>query len=68
MGAGKPCRLRPAAVADLEAIWEFTAARWSPDHADAYIDGIVAAFGQIAEYPRLYRERPEFAPPVRFYF
>lgn len=67
MGAGKSCRLRPAAVADLETIWEFSAARWSPDHADAYINGIIAAFEKIAENPRLYRERLEFAPPVRFY-
>ena len=67
MGASKPCRLRPAALADLEAIWDFTAARWSPDQADAYIKGISAAFERIGENPRLVPERTEFTPPVRIY-
>jgi toxin ParE1/3/4 len=30
----------PAASADIEAIWDYTAANWSPDQADLYIDGV----------------------------
>ena len=30
-------RLSPAAEADLENIWDFTAQQWSPDQAESYI-------------------------------
>lgn len=30
-------RLSPAAEADLEAIWEFTATQWNRDQAETYI-------------------------------
>lgn len=30
----------PAATADIDSIWDYTADRWGPDQADAYIDAI----------------------------
>ena len=45
-GAAKRYHLAPAARADLESIWLYTAERWSPDQADRYhnllIDGIAS--------------------------
>jgi len=30
----------PAAIADLEGIWDYTAEQWGLDQADLYIDSI----------------------------
>jgi toxin ParE1/3/4 len=69
MGAGKskPYRFTPAAVQDLEDIWEFSAQRWSPVQADKYLTRMVSAFERIAANPRMVRERREYTPPVRVY-
>jgi len=63
----RPIRLKPAALADLENIWTFTADRWSVDQADTYVDGLNATFERLAENPQAVRERTEFNPPVRIY-
>jgi toxin ParE1/3/4 len=63
----KPFRLKPAALTDLENIWNFTATRWSADQADEYVQGLYAAFERISENPLIVRERIEFTPPVRIY-
>lgn len=63
----KPIRLKPAALADLENFWTFTADRWSADKADEYVSGLYAAFERLAENPAGVRERIEFTPPVRIY-
>ena len=60
-------KLSPAAEADLEAIWRYTADTWGQPQADAYIDGLIAAFARLAENPQLCRLRAEFKPPVRLY-
>lgn len=65
--AGKPYRLRPAAIQDLEAIWDYTARRWSPTKADSYVRKLFAAFERIAATPELARERTEYTPPVRIH-
>lgn len=44
----KPLRLSPAAQADLESIWDYSAAHWGPDQADRYIDEIRDACLKIA--------------------
>ena len=52
---------------DLEAIWRYTAATWSPDQADRYIDAIIQTIETLVAMPLLARERVEITPPVRIY-
>jgi toxin ParE1/3/4 len=66
-GGAKPCRLRPRALDDLEAIWLYTATRWSADEADAYIRRLTAGLDLLAGQPELARERHELTPPVRIH-
>ena len=58
-------RLAPAAAADLEDIWRYTARHWSIDQAERYTDALEAAFDTLVTMPEIARERPEFNPPVR---
>lgn len=58
-------RLSPAAEADLDAIWDFTAVRWSVDQADAYLRGLGEKFHHLCVFPLSNRERSEISPPVR---
>jgi toxin ParE1/3/4 len=58
-------RLAPAAEADLEDIWRYTARNWSIDQADRYTDALEAAFDTLVAMPEIARERREFSPPVR---
>lgn len=58
-------RLAPAAEADLEDIWRYTACNWSIDQADRYTDALEAAFDTMVAMPEIARERREFDPPVR---
>lgn len=59
--------LTPAAEADLEGIWRYTAESWSVRQADEYIGGLVKSFALIASMPTMARERAEFDPPVRIH-
>lgn len=59
--------IRPAARADLSAIWLEGAANWGPDHAGRHTDGLFALFDLLAAFPAMARERPEFVPPVRIH-
>ena len=45
-------RLTPAAEQDLEAIWTYTARRWSVEQASHYTDIMTAAFAELARHPR----------------
>lgn len=60
-------RLSQKAAADLEEIWRFGAAEWSPGRADQYLDGLAAAFNLLCAMPGIARERTEFTPPVRIH-
>jgi toxin ParE1/3/4 len=40
--------LTPAAAADINGIWDYTAARWSPDQADSYTDDLRDACRALA--------------------
>jgi toxin ParE1/3/4 len=60
-------RLSPKAEADLEDIWRFGAAKWSPARADQYLDGLLAVFDLLLVMPGIARERTEFTPPVRIH-
>ncbi len=59
--------LRPAAEADLSAIWLHGAARWGDAQAERYADSLFAAFDLLAEFPEMARAREEFTPPVRIH-
>ena len=67
VGKSKPYRFTPAALQDLEDIWEFSARRWSPAQADKYLTRMVGAFERIAANPHMVRSRREYTPPVRIY-
>ena len=41
-------RLTPAAEHDLEAIWVYTTQRWCIEQASDYLDGMTAAFDDLA--------------------
>lgn len=60
-------RLRPRAVADLDAIWTHTAGRWGAAQAAAYLSGLDAAFTLLAEFPEIARLREELTPPLRIH-
>jgi toxin ParE1/3/4 len=63
----KPCRLRPSALDDLEAIWLYTATQWSVDQADHYIRQLTAGLDLLSGQPEIARERSELVPPVRIH-
>lgn len=46
-------RLSPAAEADLDEIWRYTATTWSTEKAQDYNDTLFDAFVLIAENPAL---------------
>lgn len=60
-------RLRPAAETDLERIWDYSVGRWSQARAVAYLGGLDAVLGLLAEYPDIARLRQEFRPAVRIH-
>ena len=45
------CRLTPAALRDLENIWEYTAKQWNAKQAALYIDKLNACFDVLAQSP-----------------
>lgn len=44
-------RLSPRAKEDLESIWLYSLSEWGLNQADAYIDGLIAAFDLLANSP-----------------
>ena len=60
----KRYRLRPQAVADLEAIGDYIAAD-NPARAVAFVDEMLELCARLAEYLRAYRRRDDLAPGLR---
>lgn len=60
-------KLRPRALRDLAEIWDHTDQRWGAGQARAYLTGLDAAFGLLAEFPEMARLRHEIEPPVRIH-
>lgn len=60
-------RLTPAAQADLEEIWLYSAHTWSPEQAERYTDALEETFKRLLAMPEMARERSEFTPPVRIH-
>ncbi|MGH6988017.1 MAG: type II toxin-antitoxin system RelE/ParE family toxin [Caulobacteraceae bacterium] len=46
-------RLTPRAQADIEEIWDYTAARWGPSQAEVYVAAIGNAIDRLARDARL---------------
>ena len=44
-------RLTPAALRDLEGIWDYTVERWGTAQAVQYLDRLNEAFQQLAQAP-----------------
>lgn len=61
--------IAPAAVGDLDAIWEFYAVeRQNPDAADRVRDELFAAFQKLAKVPGIGHFRRDLASePIRFW-
>ena len=61
------CRLSPAALSDLDAIWDYTLRLWSVDQAETYIRTIASDMSLLLRHPEIARERLEIRPAVRVY-
>ena len=57
--------LSPAAQADLEEIWDYTAERWDVDQAEAYLRGLQHAIERAAANPRVGPSCDEIRPGYR---
>jgi len=44
-------RLSPAALTDLDAIWEYTARTWSVSQAETYIRRLAADMDLLVQHP-----------------
>ena len=55
------------ARADIDDIWEYSAATWSPAQADRYLTGLETIFFLLCREPDLCRMRREFQPSVRLH-
>ena len=60
-------RLSPAALSDLDAIWDHSARIWSVTQAETYIRRLASDMDLLVQHPGIARERTEIRPPVRFY-
>jgi toxin ParE1/3/4 len=60
-------RLSPAARADLDAIWDHTAHKWSVGQAETYTRALAADMAFLVQHPQIAPERRETRPPVRLY-
>jgi toxin ParE1/3/4 len=58
-------RLSPAAKADINGIWDYTAETWSAAQANTYIRGLVKSLEMLVTFPEMASERQETIPPVR---
>lgn len=54
--------LTPAAVADIEEIWEYTRDQWGTDQADEYNHEIQHAIERAADNPKIGRACDEIRP------
>ena len=60
-------RLSPAALRDIDAIWNYTAQNWSVAQAETYIRGLTDDMDLLVQNPKLARESHLTHPPVRLY-
>ena len=60
-------RLSPAALSDLDAIWDYSAHMWSVTQVETYIHGLASDMDLLVQHPSIARERTEIRLPVRLY-
>ena len=58
-------RLTPRALADLDAIAEYTLGRWGRKQAEIYLGALVDRMKRLAGSPELGRNRDDIAPGYR---
>jgi toxin ParE1/3/4 len=58
-------RLSPAAEADLEAIWLYSAQTWGVEQADRYIDLLSSGFADLAQLPQMAHACDHLRPGYR---
>ena len=61
------CILRPRAQRDIEEIWDYSAATWNVDQAEAYVRQIQRTLQLLAGDPRLGRPCDELREGYRKY-
>ncbi len=59
--------ISPAALADLQVIWDYGAQNWSDVQAETYLTGLRRVFNLLQDQPYIARLRSEFTPPARLY-
>ena len=57
--------LSPAARADLEQIWDYTAATWDDDQAENYVRDIQRAIERVVDNPMIGRVCDDVRPGYR---
>ena len=62
-----PLVITATALAELEAIWRYSAQTWGAAQADRYLSGLNASFGLLCEMPEIARVRTVFTKPTRVY-
>lgn len=55
------------ALAELEAIWDYSARNWGTRQAERYLSGLNRSFALLCDMPDIARIRPEFTRPTRVY-
>ena len=58
-------RLTPRALADLDAIADYSLARWGREQTERYLSNLIKRMEMLAETPTLGRDRSEVAPGYR---
>lgn len=58
-------RLTPRALADLDAIADYSLERWGREQTERYLNGLTARMALLAETPSLGRDRSDVAGGYR---
>ena len=62
-----PCQLTPLAQADIESIWDFTAAQWNAAQAEIYVRRLWQDIESVTANPELGRDCSEVRPGYQKY-
>ncbi|MGY3437789.1 MULTISPECIES: type II toxin-antitoxin system RelE/ParE family toxin [unclassified Marinovum] len=62
-----PLVITSTALAELEAIWQYSAQTWGFAHADRYLSDLNKSFALLCDMPEIAPIRTEFTNPTRVY-